>query len=681
MRILVVEDEQDLNRILAKTLTAEGYSVDACFDGVEALDYLEGAEYDAIVLDVMMPRMDGFSLLAQMRESGNETPVIFLTAKDSVPDRVRGLDAGADDYLVKPFSFDELLARLRVVMRKRGGSATNVFTVADLTVDTASHHVTRGGRTIALSAKEFALLEYMIRNRGVVLSRERIENHLWNYDYSGGSNVVDVYMSYLRRKIDADYPTKLIHTVWGRRLGPAGGNMKRPSLKLRITGWFALMMFVIEALVLAFLLAVNGTVATNDPEARLVRMVEHNANRVKYNNRQFRFSRIHYNRSGVYTVLYDADGNVLQGTFPAEFTPAEPLPLGSETVRLVDCGDNEYYVYDVRVDMMVGSVWLRGVIDADANGGVMRVILPLAWSLLPVLLVLSVIGGYFIASRALRPVRQLTATANAISDGQDLKARIGLPHTSGSDEIYQLSASFDNMFDRLERSFEAEQRFTSDASHELRTPTTVILAACEDARKNAQTPADYQAALDVIDRQAHKMSALIRSMLEITRLDQGTQKVNWEYADLSDLVTVICDEQAMVARRGIRISCAAEPGIFIDMDVFLISRVVQNLLDNAFKFGVDGGWIHVALRRTAAGAELTVQDNGIGISQENLDKIWQRFYQADPSRQENAGLGLGLSMVQQIVTLHGGTVAVTSAPGHGTTFTVTLPEHHGKEES
>lgn len=215
MRILVVEDEQDLNRILAKTLKAEGYSVDSCFDGVEALDYLKGAEYDAVVLDVMMPRMDGFSVLAQMRADGNETPVLFLTAKDSVPDRVHGLDTGADDYLVKPFSFDELLARLRVVTRKRGGSATNVFTVADLTVDTASHHVTRAGRTISLSAKEFALLEYMIRNRGVVLSRERIENHLWNYDYSGGSNVVDVYVSYLRRKIDADYPTKLIHTVWG----------------------------------------------------------------------------------------------------------------------------------------------------------------------------------------------------------------------------------------------------------------------------------------------------------------------------------------------------------------------------------------------------------------------------------------------------------------------------------
>lgn len=178
-----------------------------------------------------------------------------------------------------------------------------------------------------------------------------------------------------------------------------------------------------------------------------------------------------------------------------------------------------------------------------------------------VLLVLSVIGGYFIASRALRPVRQLTAAANAISDGQDLKARIGLPHTKGSDEIYQLSASFDNMFDRLERSFEAEQRFTSDASHELRTPTTVILAACEDARKNARTPADYQAALDVVDRQAHKMSELIGSMLEITRLDQGTQKLNWS-SDLSDLVTVICDEQTMVARRGIRIRLRGRTGHF-----------------------------------------------------------------------------------------------------------------------
>ena len=215
MRILVVEDERDLNRILTKTLSAEGCSVDACFDGLEALDYLSGASYDVIVLDRMMPRMDGMELLSRLRAQGDETPVIFLTAKDAVSERVRGLDAGADDYLVKPFSFDELMARIRVVTRKHSGSTTNLFTVGDLTVDTGAHTVRRGEKNINLSTKEFALLEYMIRNKGVVLSRESIENNLWNYDYSGGSNVVDVYISYLRRKIDSGWPQKLIHTVWG----------------------------------------------------------------------------------------------------------------------------------------------------------------------------------------------------------------------------------------------------------------------------------------------------------------------------------------------------------------------------------------------------------------------------------------------------------------------------------
>ena len=215
MRILVVEDERDLNRILTKTLSAEGCSVDACFGGLEALDYLSGASYDVIVLDRMMPRMDGMELLSRLRAQGDETPVIFLTAKDAVSERVRGLDAGADDYLVKPFSFDELMARIRVVTRKHSGSTTNLFTVGDLTVDTGAHTVRRGEKNINLSTKEFALLEYMIRNKGVVLSRESIENNLWNYDYSGGSNVVDVYISYLRRKIDSGWPKKLIHTVWG----------------------------------------------------------------------------------------------------------------------------------------------------------------------------------------------------------------------------------------------------------------------------------------------------------------------------------------------------------------------------------------------------------------------------------------------------------------------------------
>ena len=215
MRILIAEDQRDLNQLLKKRLKEAGYSVDACFDGAAVFDYLLGAEYDALVLDIMLPGVSGLEVLRRMRAKGDRTPVLLLTAKDGVEDRVTGLDAGADDYLVKPFAFDELLARLRVMMRRASASVSDVFTVADLTVDCAARTACRGGVPVTLSSKEFAILEYLVRNRGIVLSREKISHHVWNYDYEGGSNVVDVYIRYLRKKIDDGHEQKLIHTVRG----------------------------------------------------------------------------------------------------------------------------------------------------------------------------------------------------------------------------------------------------------------------------------------------------------------------------------------------------------------------------------------------------------------------------------------------------------------------------------
>ena len=215
MRILVVEDSKDMNHLIVKTLKKAGYSVDSCFDGEEAKLYLLGAEYDAILLDIMMPKLDGYGLLTQMRAQGNDTPVLFLTAKDTVSDRVKGLDLGADDYLVKPFDFEELLARIRVMTRKRTGNRSNVFQYLDLSVDIQKRIVTRGGKEISLIPKEFTILEHLIRNQGVVLSREQLENKIWNYEYSGSSNNIDVYMSRLRKKIDGEYSMKLIHTIRG----------------------------------------------------------------------------------------------------------------------------------------------------------------------------------------------------------------------------------------------------------------------------------------------------------------------------------------------------------------------------------------------------------------------------------------------------------------------------------
>lgn len=215
MRVLIAEDEKDLNKILTERLKAEHYSVDSCYDGQEALDYLASAEYDAVILDIMMPLLDGLSVLKTMRRGNDSTPVLLLTAKDSIEDRVQGLDAGANDYLVKPFAVEELLARIRVLLRKPAETPKTCYQVADLEVHMDTRKVLRGGQEVKLSGKEFALLRYMIQNEGIVLSRDRLEEHLWNFDYAGGSNVIDVYIRYLRKKIDEGHEPKLIHTVRG----------------------------------------------------------------------------------------------------------------------------------------------------------------------------------------------------------------------------------------------------------------------------------------------------------------------------------------------------------------------------------------------------------------------------------------------------------------------------------
>jgi hypothetical protein len=215
MRLLYAEDEEDLNKVVTKKLTEEGFSVDSCFDGREAIDNVQFTEYDAAILDIMMPHADGFAVLKALRKLKKNTPVLFLTARDSIEDRVTGLDSGANDYLVKPFSFEELLARIRVLTREKHNLTENILSIGDLELNLSSHIVTRGGTEISLTSKEYQLLEYLLYNKEKVLSREKIENHIWNYDYEGGTNVIDVYIRYLRKKIDDGFPTKLIHTVRG----------------------------------------------------------------------------------------------------------------------------------------------------------------------------------------------------------------------------------------------------------------------------------------------------------------------------------------------------------------------------------------------------------------------------------------------------------------------------------
>ena len=213
MRLLVVEDEKHLNKTISERLARQGYTVDSCFDGEDALYYIENTNYDGVILDVMMPKMNGFEVLRTMRAKKILTPVLMLTAKDADEDVITGLDTGANDYLTKPFSFEILCARIRAMLRIKENVTGSVLEIADLSVDTTTRTVKRGDTVIELSSKEYSILEYLMRNKGIIVSKERIEENIWNYDYEGTSDVIKVYIHHLRKKIDDGYETKLLHTV------------------------------------------------------------------------------------------------------------------------------------------------------------------------------------------------------------------------------------------------------------------------------------------------------------------------------------------------------------------------------------------------------------------------------------------------------------------------------------
>ena len=214
---ILIADDSEMNRALLVDILEDQYDIVEADNGAAAIDLLTqcGGNFSLLLLDIMMPGINGLEVLKKLRSAGNKTPVLLLTALDSVPDRVAGLDGGADDYLVKPFAFEELLARIRAMLRREGGRPDNCYRIADLVVDCDARTAARGSMQITLSSKEFSILEYLICNQGIVLTREKIEQHIWNYDYEGGSNVVDVYIRYLRKKIDDGFSPKLIHTVRG----------------------------------------------------------------------------------------------------------------------------------------------------------------------------------------------------------------------------------------------------------------------------------------------------------------------------------------------------------------------------------------------------------------------------------------------------------------------------------
>ena len=431
------------------------------------------------------------------------------------------------------------------------------------------------------------------------------------------------------------------------------------SVKLRMTLWITLMVLLLAAMVLVFVFVINANTVTDDPAGRLVKVVMKNADRLEFDHGRFEWDDVDAYRRGVYTTFYAEEGDLLSGAIPDGFDSAA-VPFEGNIVRSTEINGEEYYLYDVYVDMDITYVWVRGLISASDRSGLMHTIL-----------ILSTGGGWLIASLSFKPLEKIVSAANDISDGGDLTKRLNIRR--GPSEMKRLGSSFDRMFERLEKSFETERQFASDASHELRTPITIILAQCDRSRRKDKTPEDYSSSIGVIEEQAQYMSELVQQLLGLTRMQHGTDRYPMREGELSEFTESCCEEFLPADSRGITLKTDIAPGVTARFSGTLMSRVIHNLLQNAYKYGVDGGHIWLTLRRTEQGAVLSVKDDGIGIAPENLDKVWQRFWQADASRGDEGSSGLGLAMVKEIAQFHGGDSVVESTPGSGSTFSVILP--------
>ena len=442
------------------------------------------------------------------------------------------------------------------------------------------------------------------------------------------------------------------------------------SIKSKITIWFTAMMLLLCMIVFVFIAIISSATAAQDSRRLLMGTVQANMDAVDYDDGKLDIDDdFTFFENGVYIQLFEENGALISGYAPYDVLYSQPFTDGATQQVSTDGGS--YFIYDRRVPLDNGqTVWIRGAVSAKNGLAGLSAVTRAAFIALPLLVILASAGGYLLARRSLNPIRKMNKTAEEIGYSGDLSKRIEI-NTNG-DELHQLAETFNCMFARLQTNFEAERQFTSDASHELRTPVSIILAQCEYAFENASEKEELYEAIGAIQKQGYRISHLIASLLAFTRLEQGTETPAMEKTHLSKLVSSVCAEQKTVAEKNISLSAQITPDIIMAANPALFTRMLNNLIQNAYRYGVENGHIWVSLLREANTVVLTVADDGIGIEAEEIPKIWNRFYRSDKarSRSDNTGLGLGLAMVKQIAQLHKGKVFVESTPGTGSAFTV-----------
>lgn len=470
---------------------------------------------------------------------------------------------------------------------------------------------------------------------------------------------------------------------------------RKRSIKFNITLTFSVAMIIVAVLTFLLIRVVAQNVLEANTSQYLMGAVESNVDKVKFTKKKnkkinkitkavlikYKDGYLRIDRGfleemkDVQIGLYDKDGNILYGNNPLtkdkdiDFVPS----FSVSRVYKQSINKTPYYIYDRKmVGKKLNGLWMRGMVPLTNEMNQLATITKIAIMFLPIVIILAILIGLFISKKLLKPVNKMEEAASNISQGSDLKKRIDIGNGTG--EIYDLADDFNEMISRLDDSFEAEKRFISDASHELRTPMSVIMAQTELTLEQDRSNEEYKSAIEVINRQGGRMNTLIDTLLDYTRLEQRADEYQMMPIDLSELVTDLCEDMKLIKLKDITLEYDVESNIIISGHKVLLTRMLQNLIDNAYKYGNDNGNIWVTLKNNKENVILSVKDNGIGISEQGVDKIFDRFYREDSSRTHQKrmayGYGLGLSMVKKIVEMHDANIRVISEEGQGSEFRI-----------
>ncbi|MDR1620216.1 MAG: HAMP domain-containing histidine kinase [Clostridiales bacterium] len=449
--------------------------------------------------------------------------------------------------------------------------------------------------------------------------------------------------------------------------------MKKLPMKIKIALLFTLLMTVVISAAFFILLYVGRQMVVSATQNDLIEIVTESRTDIEYEYGVLDFDDdLKYYENGVSLSVYNEAGQLIYGRQPEGLTPSDS-PLFHAEMRVIGESPQSYYVYDMNYRQDgYGALWVRGVLPTESADTAFAALMRLVVVILPILVVIGAFGSYFVAVGALKPVKRIAQTAETITAGGDLSKKIGMDN--GRDEIYSLAAAFDRMLERLQDAFDRERRFTSDASHELRTPVSVIISQCECAVSSANSSEEFQSAIEIVLEQARQMSTLISCLLSFARADKGGADFHKETVDLSRLARSTAEQAAEIAAdKEINVETDIEDGLTVSGDETLLIKMMWNLLENSVKYGRRGGNVHFTLRNENETIIGEIKDDGMGMAAENLEKIWERFYRVDESRSE-IGFGLGLPMVRYIAETHGGNVSVKSVSDFGSVFTFKLPK-------